>query len=242
MIECKESDAWNRFWRFRSTNSFGRFINLFRRRFITKMFVRFLLENTQKGTLVEAGCGTGEITLRIAQKRGDKAVLLDSSTDALDQAKALAYELGADATFLHADLLNLPEVLPACEDATVFNIGVVEHFSDCTDALRVMAKTSTSHALAIVPQRSVFWLTYIKAMRVFGILPDDFYVFLFSEKKLIDTVKKADLIPLRTAQVTLFGFIKYLAVFFQVPVHSTFCCAGQSMAAERETNNHEQSA
>ncbi len=209
-----DREDWDLFWKFRSRNPLGRFITWFRRRFISRMFIRFLLKKTQKGTLIEAGCGTGEITLRIAKQRGDKVILLDSSNDALEQAQSMAMELNVDATFVHADILRLPEVSNLQDDVTVFNVGVIEHFTDCTEALRAMAVSSVRPALTIVPEKSLFWMVYIGALRKLRILPNDFYVFLFSRKDIVEVVHNAKLVPLRTEQIKLLGFIKYLAVFF----------------------------
>ena len=51
--------------------------------------VKFLLMFSHKGTLIEAGCGSGEVALQVSKIRGDHLVLVDISSNALNLAKKM---------------------------------------------------------------------------------------------------------------------------------------------------------
>ena len=70
-------DDWDAFWQERRARPLGRIVAWGRARFVTSKLVRYVLANTPKGVLVEAGCGSGEVSLKVAQQRGDRVILVD---------------------------------------------------------------------------------------------------------------------------------------------------------------------
>lgn len=81
----------------------------------------------QGDSLIEMGCGSGHLSLCLAQK-GYKVTLIDFSTVALEKAKQTFERYGIQGEFILGDLFNLDESIPVCDFA--WNSGVMEHFGD----------------------------------------------------------------------------------------------------------------
>ncbi|MBV9098314.1 MAG: class I SAM-dependent methyltransferase, partial [Frankiaceae bacterium] len=90
-------------------------------------FVALVDEGVVRGSVFDAGCGTGEHTL-LAASRGAKAYGVDMSPTAIDRARAKAAERGLDVRFEAGDLLTLP--LPQAAFDTVLDSGVFHSFDD----------------------------------------------------------------------------------------------------------------
>lgn len=96
----------------------------------------------QKGdSLIEMGCGSGHLSLCLAQK-GYKVTLVDFSSVALEKAKLTFKRYGVEGEFILGDLFNLDENLPVCDYA--WNSGVMEHFGD--DEIITLMKNIGKHA------------------------------------------------------------------------------------------------
>lgn len=207
-------DQWDVFWEQRKTNRLGRFIGWFRHRFVTSALIKYILKNTQRATLVEAGCGAGEVTLTVSKIRGDKVVLVDSSSLALSIAKQKASELGIPAIYIQCDIEQLSNHIKQISNSIVYNIGVIEHFKDCTKVLQEMDKVSSMYAIALIPEKSIFWTTYIGLAFKLRMVPPNFYIYLFDESKLRRIVEKAGISILWVRRLRIFGFIPYLGICF----------------------------
>ena len=79
------------------------------------------------GSVLDAGCGTGENVLYLAG-RGHEAWGVDSSSRAIETAQAKARERGVQATFLVHDILDLPSLGRTFE--TVIDAGLFHTLSD----------------------------------------------------------------------------------------------------------------
>ena len=79
------------------------------------------------GSLLDAGCGTGEHTL-LAAARGATAYGVDLSPTAIERARSKAQARGLDARFESGDLLTIS--LPAAAFDTVLDSGVFHSFDD----------------------------------------------------------------------------------------------------------------
>lgn len=75
-------------------------------------------------SILEAGCGSGQISLRLA-RRGAKVNLLDLSREALRLAHRLRE--GTEATLVRGDLLSLPFARESFD--LTWNAGVLEHLT-----------------------------------------------------------------------------------------------------------------
>ncbi|MQA23941.1 MAG: methyltransferase domain-containing protein [Micromonosporaceae bacterium] len=89
-------------------------------------------------TMLHLQCQIGTDSVSWA-RRGAKVTGVDFSPRAVEIANALAKELGVDATFVCADVMNLPEVLPGIWDAVYTSRGVLGWLPDLTKWARMIA-------------------------------------------------------------------------------------------------------
>ncbi|MDQ1748425.1 MAG: hypothetical protein QOD07_2688 [Frankiaceae bacterium] len=90
-------------------------------------FVALADEGLFRGSVFDAGCGTGEHTL-LAASLGATAYGVDMSPTAIERARAKAESRGLSVRFEAGDLLSLP--LPAAAFDTVLDSGVFHSFDD----------------------------------------------------------------------------------------------------------------
>lgn len=209
-----ENREWDLFWRKRKQRLLGRLLVWFRQRFVTATLAKYIYRNTNKGTLIEAGCGSGEITLQVAARRGDHVVLVDQSSQALALAKYLAQQYRIEARIIKCDIAELSVHVRPARENIVYNIGVIEHFRDPSDILREMARVSGSYAIAVIPEHSVFWLLFFRISRFLGLTPPGFFVRFYSRKQLFSLVTGAGLKVQWLRGVRIFGLIPYLGVCY----------------------------
>ena len=215
MADSEKVKDWDIFWQKRRGRGLGRFISWVRHRFVTSAMTKYILRNTSKGTLVEAGCGEGHVSLSVSKIRGDEVILADNSSQALAIAHQRALELGIEASFINCDIEQMSDHIARSEDSIVYNIGVIEHFKDCMHVLREMDKVSGLYALALVPKKSIFWSIYIALSFKFGMVPPDFYVYLFDEAELRQVVEKAEMEILWVRRLRVLGLIPYIGICFR---------------------------
>lgn len=206
-------EDWDDFWDKRSQTFLGRIISSVRRNLVTTRLVDYLDRQIAPGILIEAGCGTGEVTLRLAKRRNDPVVLVDISPKALALAQALAKSMGVQTETRLCNIAELSRHLPQ-EDGTVYNVGVIEHFTDCSAILTEMARVGRKGALAVIPEKSVFWTVFIWLSRRLKMVPPDFFIILFDEKALKAIVEQAGLEVRGTARLHILGVIPYLGIRF----------------------------
>ena len=90
-------------------------------------FVELANAGAIKGSVLDLGCGTGEVTLEMAE-RGHEAWGIDISPNAIDQAKAKAKLRGLEATFLVGNALEIEHLNRTFD--TVIDCGLFHVFSD----------------------------------------------------------------------------------------------------------------
>lgn len=211
------AEHWNAFWRKRSRRLSGRMIAWVRKHIITPALARFVAGMTQRGVLIEAGCGSGEVSLDIARRRGDRLILVDVSPDALAMARDNAAARGIDATLLECDVARLSEQIGAVADGIVYNIGVVEHFAEPAGVLREMAAASGRYALAVIPERTFFWTSFVSLCAFLRLVPPDFCIRLYDPYRFRRALERAGLEILRVGRMRLLGVICYLGISFRSP-------------------------
>jgi cyclopropane fatty-acyl-phospholipid synthase-like methyltransferase len=114
--------------------------------------VRLAASGLIVGTVLDAGCGTGENALHLAAL-GHAVVGVDFATAAIERAKAKAADRGLPAEFLVADALDLAVL--GREFDSVIDIGLFHTLGDPERARYI-----TSLAAALRPGGSVFLLCW----------------------------------------------------------------------------------
>ena len=124
-MSTREREVWDRHWRgLRGESSlFGRLAS-FVRRTVLRRAVRHYTGRffPAEGTLVEAGCGTGQASTGVRRLRR-RLIGLDFSLPALAQARR---DAGPYQVLLRADIRALP--FRAGSVAGIWSLGVMEHF------------------------------------------------------------------------------------------------------------------
>ena len=110
-------------------------------------------------TVLEAGCGTGRISLALARE-GARVSCLDVSVEAVQYARALFAEAGVPAHLSLASLFAIP--FPAGQFDVVWNAGVLEHFSKAerVEALRELLRVIAPGGVLITLNPYRFALLY----------------------------------------------------------------------------------
>ena len=106
--------------------------------------------------VLELGCGSGQISLRIAEKYGCAVTLADSSESAIALASRLFQSQGIPVSFIQSDIFDstLSE-----EFDLVHNEGVIEHFhpGEWTRVMLVHRNLTRpgGHVITFVPTASI---------------------------------------------------------------------------------------
>lgn len=78
-------------------------------------------------TIVEAGCGSGRISMRLAEQLAAKIVFLDFSSVAVDNLKSRLEKTTLHGHVVQGDLFHIPLHDNSCH--VIWNGGVLEHFT-----------------------------------------------------------------------------------------------------------------
>ena len=107
-------------------------------------------------TVLEAGCGSGLISLELAMKRNLKRlVLLDIREDILEKARN-NFNKFINAEFMLGDVQNLPFRNESFD--LVFNEGVIEHLDDMERGVKEMARVSKKYVICFIPNYyNILW-------------------------------------------------------------------------------------
>jgi cyclopropane fatty-acyl-phospholipid synthase-like methyltransferase len=118
------TNNWNVFWRSENIDSIGM---RYHHNTVFKIYKRFLdnlkIENP---SILELGCGSGEITARILKRYGGSATLIDNSKEAIKVAKSNFKKHGLDARIVYTDLFSL-KIKEKFD--IVHSEGLIEHFT-----------------------------------------------------------------------------------------------------------------
>jgi SAM-dependent methyltransferase len=179
--------------------------------------IDFILKNTEKCTLVEAGCGNGEVSLVISKLRGDNLILIDKSQNAIELAKKKQNELDVkniNVQYFQYNIEYLSQIAVESNEKIVFNIGVIEHFKDCSRIIKEMDLFSDIYSLVLVPEKSLFWRIYIYMAYLTGMVDPGFYVYLFRKKELTNIIQRCNMRILWVKTLRILWIIPYLCICY----------------------------
>lgn len=174
--------------------------------------VRNELPDPEGKLMLEAGCGKGEIALRVAEA-GVIPVLLDTSLSALKYCKARGDSLGVASMVLQASILQLPFKEGVLDFA--FNVGVLDHFGPekRDEAVREMLRILKKGSRVVVitnDARSIVHPIAMKRAIERGIWPFGFKAALYSLKdSLRDVAKDFAVKEYSRGFVSQFEFLHY---------------------------------
>jgi len=116
-----------------------------------------LSRSSPRDTLLELGCGTGELSA-ILGVHGRIPYLLDYSRDGIDYAKQLFQELDIQGHFYCADILKEIQMDGDSID-WVWSSGLLEHFSDekIMDILKESVRVCKKGVISLVPNASAIF-------------------------------------------------------------------------------------
>lgn len=147
------------------------------------------LNDSSYARVLEAGCGTGKISIKLARETGCRVFLLDYSQDALKSAREILQELQKRdrkeyrAYFIQGDIKHLPFLDYTFE--LVFNEGVIEHWRDDFErwsVIKEMARVTKRNGkvLTWVPNkkcifrkfwRATKWPGYFRGVKEYPLTP-----------------------------------------------------------------------
>lgn len=123
-------------------------------------FVELANEGLIKGSVLDVGCGTGDVALEMAE-RGFEAWGIDIVPQAIDQAKAKARLRNLQAAFLVGDALELEHLNRTFD--TVLDCGLFHGFSDperevyAGQLARILEPGGRLHILALSDWEDASW-------------------------------------------------------------------------------------
>ncbi len=122
------------------------------------------LRHTYGKRILEAGCGSGEISLRLA-RRGNQVFMLDVSHSALQLAKDAARDIDKAPFFIQGSIFNLPFREEAFD--FIFNIGVLDHFGPTRrkEAVRELLRGARASANVLILLNDAHSWVHPPAMR-----------------------------------------------------------------------------
>jgi 2-polyprenyl-3-methyl-5-hydroxy-6-metoxy-1,4-benzoquinol methylase len=105
-----------------------------------------------QASAIEAGCGEGELSIRMA-RRGMAVTAFDTSTSVIEEARLRAAQAGATVGFSTGSVMHMP---PGTQADLVVCCEVLEHLDEPRAALQALAAASRGYLLVSVP-REPLW-------------------------------------------------------------------------------------
>jgi len=120
--------------------------------------------------VAEIGSGRGEVSAIMALK-GACVTLIDYSEIALDKARVLFKDIGAQAKFVNADIMHISKTLLNTFDITM-SFGLAEHFNYPlrSDVIKIHANLLKSDGISFIAVPNVNCLPYRLFMKLSQIL------------------------------------------------------------------------
>lgn len=159
-----------------------------RAEYILSLFAHF---GSKPGLMLDLACGTGSITVRLAEK-GIEMIGVDRSEDMLIKARQKAEQAGLSVLFLCQDAKQLD--LYGTVDSAICTLDSINHITDQSELLEVMRKVSLflePGCLFIFDVNTEYKHKYVLADNTFVYETDD--VFCTWQNAYDDATKTVDI-------------------------------------------------
>ena len=142
---------WDAYWKQQTsvTRTYGKIAGIYRRYIIPRSIIKTLNSTVQQNSkLLHAGAGGGEVDINLVSNW--KLYSIDYSYRATSQHRDVHYKNGIEDLIAQADIFNLPFSNDTFD--AVFNLGVMEHFSDkeIVSALKEFKRVTRSGGIIIL--------------------------------------------------------------------------------------------
>jgi len=128
--------------------------------YFSRLFTREISKNTKpRDRMLEAGCGSGMLSVMLAQ-RGHDVELLDLSRQAIrvSHTNFARHKVKRPKTHI-ANIFNMP--FKGKEFDVVFNQGVIEHFDEPSRAIKEMLRVGKKVIVLVPAHNSPMHLIYL---------------------------------------------------------------------------------
>lgn len=192
---CDFMDNWDAFWSKKTSLNFNPFLSFIHHKIVFHVYKKIMDNLKMKNPkIIELGCGTGELTIRMIKRYGGSATIVDKSEEALKIAKNKFKKQNIAVNILKKDLL---EFKVDRKYDIVTSEGLIEHFrgkklKKILDAHKKCVRKD-GYILICVPSRRVWhykvWRRVLSSIRKwpFG------YERMIDKNELIGMLKSAKL-------------------------------------------------
>ena len=209
------AQSWDSFWIFRGGgNLLGNLLLLVHRWLWVTNFVRVALRCSQRGRILESGCGTGYGSIMLRKIRGDNVVLLDISSNALEIASAQSKKEKAPVMIVQGDMHWLP--FPDQSFDLAWNSGTIEHFPHPGGSIKEMKRVAKI-VLCIIPAKGIIWQIYDSLFKTLGKgvrdkFQDETYCQFYTSEMLKSLFKKTGFNSIEVKLIRCMGLFPYYGV------------------------------
>ena len=163
MTSGKAEETWRNIW---NKTSFDRIPEWDQLSNLIFYFLCTIIPSFTGKRILEAGSGTGRISVKLARLKGAKVVLIDVSRRITKYSLKLARQRGVSAEFIVASILSLP-IRPECLDI-VWSSGVLEHFGSLHQQLAISefmrCLKNSGLSIIIVPNRNALVYNWLRIL------------------------------------------------------------------------------
>jgi len=211
----KKDEHWEEYWEEKEGKSLlGKFLFKFREKFWVRLFVKFAVDMTEKGRVLEAGSGSALSSIFLTKERRDDVTALDISMNALRKAHESAKRFDVKLGVVKGDIYRLP-----FNDKTftfTWNSGTLEHFQDPIPVLKEMSRVANA-VICIVPAKSLAFSLVLKVTGLFGIGFKRYFIrgdeIFYTVETLGGAFGKAGLKDIYVTKIWCVGLIPYIAAY-----------------------------
>ena len=208
IMEESKSNDWDSYWSKRKKQTFfTKLQDKIHREIVYNKHINLAVKYSKKGTIIDFGSGIAEVSILLAEKRGDKIIAVDFSDNALHIAKDLAKRKNIG---LKAYKHNINKEFHHKKVELCWNIGTIEHFKNPLHIINNM-KALSNTVIVIIPMKHLFRDIY-ELFKRFANLHCKGYYHPMKKKELVTIFKQAGFKNIYAYSYFIFGCVPFLAV------------------------------